>query len=96
MSAYADLTAAAEEEIERAVSLEWRALSKHLPWGDTFEGISPGGRDVCFERTYLWEGDEGGDIRVEVAVYEPRAYEDGVKLTRSIPRHNGQGDRESA
>ncbi len=81
-----DLAAAAEDELDRAVTLEWRQLAKHLPWGDTYEGISPGGRDVCFERTYLWEGESGGDIRVEVTVFEPRAYEGGVKRTRSIPR----------
>ena len=86
MSLHDDLTAAAEDEITRAVTLDWRQLSKHLPWGDTFEGISPGGRDVCFERTYLWDDAAGGDIRVEVTVFEPRAYEGGVKRTRLIPR----------
>jgi hypothetical protein len=34
----------------------------------------------------LWEAESGGDIRVEVTVYEPRSYEDGVRLTRVIPR----------
>ena len=86
MSLRDDLTDAAEDEIARAVTQDWRQLSKHLPWGDTFEGISPEGRDVCFERTYLWDDAAGGDIRVEVTVFEPRAYEGGVKRTRSIPR----------
>jgi hypothetical protein len=81
-----DLEAAAQEELERALSLGWRALSRHTPWGDTFEGFTPGGREVCFERSYLWESDPGGDIRVEVMVYEPTAYEAGVKLTREIRR----------
>ena len=84
MSQADDLTAAAEDEIESAMTLGWRALSKLTPWGDTFEGFTPQGRTVCFERTYLWDAETGGDIRVEVSVYEARAYEDGVRLTRSI------------
>ena len=79
-----DLEAAAKDEIVRACTLKYRDLSKHLPWGDTFEGFSPGGRDVCFERNYLWDGPEGGDIRVEVNVFEPQAFETGVRITRLI------------
>lgn len=83
-----DLTEAALDELDAAMTLGWRALSKLTPWSDTFEGISPGGREVCFERSYLWEGDSGGDIRVEVTVYEARAYEDGARLTRTITKPN--------
>ena len=79
-----DMEAAAREELDRAVTLGWRQLAQHTPWGDTFEGFTPGGREVCFERSYLWTSDAGGDIRVEVMVYEPRAYEQGVKLVREI------------
>lgn len=86
MSYADDLEAAAHEELERALSLGWAQLAKHTPWGDTYEGFTPGGRAVCFERSYLWEGEPGGDIRVEVMVYEPKDYEDGVKLTREISR----------
>jgi hypothetical protein len=78
------MEAAAHEELERAVTLGWRAISKHTPWGDTFEGFTPAGREVCFERTYLWEDEAGGDIRVEVTVFEPQAYEEGVKGIRKI------------
>jgi hypothetical protein len=81
-----DLREAAEDEIERACTLGWRQLAGHTPWGDTFEGFTPAGREVCFERAYLWEGEPGSDIRVEVTVYEPEAYEHGVRLTRAIPR----------
>jgi hypothetical protein len=80
-----DLEAAAAEEIDRACTLGWRQLRAHTPWGDTFEGFTPAGRAVCFERTYLWDHDPGSDIRVEVTVYEPDAYEQGFKLTRTIP-----------
>ena len=79
-----DLEAAALEEIERACTLGWRDLAAHTPWGDTFEGFTPQGRAVCFERTYLWEDEAGGDIRVEVTVFEPQAYEEGVKGIRKI------------
>jgi hypothetical protein len=41
MSFEADLTAAAEDEAERACTLGWRQLSAHTPWGDTFEGFTP-------------------------------------------------------
>jgi hypothetical protein len=86
MSFETDLEAAAREEIERACTLGWRQLAEHTPWGDTFDGFTPAGREVCFERSYLWEGEAGGDIRVEVNVFEPQAYEQGVRLTRSIRR----------
>jgi hypothetical protein len=86
MSAQDDLDEAAREELERACSLGWSELSKVTPWGDTFEGFTPLGREVCFERSYLWEHEQGADIRVEVAVYEPRSYEEGVRLNRSIRR----------
>jgi hypothetical protein len=81
-----DLQAAAQDEIERACTLGWRQLRDHTPWGDTFEGFTPDNRAVCFERTYLWDGEPGGDIRVEVTVYEAEMYEAGVRLTRTIHR----------
>ena len=86
MSFESDLERAANEELDRALTLGWHQLSTLTPWGDTYEGFSPGGREVCFERSYLWEGEQGGDIRVEVTVYEPRSYEQGVRLNRSIRR----------
>ena len=81
-----DLEAAAHDEIERACTLGWRELARHIPWGDTFEGFTPQGREVAFERSYLWDGPSGGDIRVEVVVYPPADYEHGVRLVRSIAR----------
>ena len=82
-----DLMAFAEDELSRALTLSWRELAKVTPWGDTFEGFTPAGREVCFERTYLWDDEPGlSDIRVEVTVYEENAYEKGVRVTRSIPR----------
>ena len=86
-----DLAAAAEDELDRALTLGWNELRKVTPWGDTFEGFSPDGRDVCFERAYMWEAEIGGDIRVEVTVFEPHAYEQGVRRVRSIPKDGSDG-----
>ncbi len=82
----ADLTEAAEEELERACALSRRDMAACTPWGDTYEGYTPAGRDVCFERNYLWAGEIGGDICVEVVVYFPQAYEKGVRVTRTVQR----------
>jgi hypothetical protein len=79
-----DLNAAAQEELDRACTLTWRQLAELTPYGDTFEGFTPEGRSVCFDRAYLWEEAAGGDIRVEVTVYEPRSFETGVRLTGYI------------
>jgi hypothetical protein len=89
-----DLETAAREELERACTLGWRELAKLTPWGDTYEGFTAEGREVSFERSYLWDTETGGDIRVEVTVYEPRDYEEGVTLTRSIPQETVSGQKE--
>jgi hypothetical protein len=82
----ADLEEAAVEEMERACDLGWDRLAAVTPWGDTYEGYTPGGREVCFERNYLWKGEPGFEIRVEVVVYEPRDYEQGARLVREMTR----------
>jgi hypothetical protein len=84
----ADLANAAQEELERAVTLSRKDMAECTPWGDTYEGYTPAGREVCFERNYLWAAEPGGDICVEVVVYLPEHYETGVRLTRTIPRED--------
>jgi hypothetical protein len=82
-----DLLAMAEDELSRAVTLSWREASKVTPWGDTFDGISPAGRNVQVERNYLWSESEGGDILVEIAVFGgPSRYDAGVRVSRTIRR----------
>ena len=81
-----DLTAAAQEELARACDLSWRELTKVVPWGDTYEGFTPGGYTAQFERNYLWANAAQGDILVEVVVYLGQRQEDGVKLSRVIGR----------
>ena len=89
MTSDPDLQAMAEDELARALSLSWQALSKVAPWGDSFEGISPAGREVIVERAYLWQGDAGGDILCEVAVFggESRR-EAGAKVSAVIARED--------
>ena len=94
-----DLADAAEEELARACELGWRDLSQVTPWGDTYEGFTPAGRSAQFERNYLWQIEPKGDIVVEVVVYQPQAYERGVRLSRTIPRRDStktemMGDQE--
>ncbi|MDB5483569.1 MAG: hypothetical protein JWO83_4622 [Caulobacteraceae bacterium] len=78
----------AEDELARALTLSWQVLSNVAPWGDSFEGISPAGREVIVERAYLWQGDPGGDILCEVAVFggESRR-EAGAKVSAVIARN---------
>lgn len=81
------LLAMAQDELARAVTIRWRDLVKVTPWGDTFEGISPDGRNVEVERNYLWASEPGGDILVEIAVFGgPSRYDAGARVSRLIPR----------
>lgn len=64
-----DLAEMARDELIRALTLKWKDLAPITPWGDNFEGISPAGRDVIVERSYLWSAAAGGDILCEVRVY---------------------------
>jgi hypothetical protein len=82
-----DLEAMARDELSRATTLRWQDLRGIIPWGDTFEGISPAGRYVEVERSYIWAGEEGGDILCEVAVYGgPSRYDHGARASATIPR----------
>jgi len=82
-----DLLAMAEDELRQALRLSWRELAKIAPWGDRFEGISPAGRDVDVERSYLWAGDVGGDILCEVVVSGgPSRYDQGAKVSAVIAK----------
>ena len=82
-----DLLAFAEDELGRALTLSWRELSKITPWGDTFDGLSPAGREVQVERNYIWAAEEGGDILCEVAVFGgPSRYDQGARVSRLIKK----------
>jgi hypothetical protein len=80
-----DLAAMAADELERALTLKWRELAAVTPWGDTYDGFSPAGRQVTVERGYLWAEAEGGDILCEVTVYGgPSRWDEGAKLSGLI------------
>ena len=64
-----DLAAMAADELERALTLKWRELAAVAPWGDSYDGFSPAGRQVTVERSYLWAEAAGGDLLCEVVVY---------------------------
>ncbi len=83
----ADLQAMAQDELARALDLSWRALKGAVPWGDTFDGISPAGRNVQVERSYVWASEPGGDILCEVRVYSNAAlYDAGEAVSAVIAR----------
>ncbi len=82
-----DFLAMAQDELKRALTIRYKDLAKVTPWGDTFDGISPDGRNVEVERNYLWASEPGGDILVEIAVFGgPSRYDAGAKVSRLIPK----------
>ena len=82
-----DLAEMAGDELARAITLSWRDLERVVPWGDTYEGVSPSGRFVKVERSYIWAADEGGDILCEVAVFPNDVlYDQGARKSVVIPR----------
>jgi hypothetical protein len=76
MSTDTDLQALAEEELAQALAMGWRELAPLVPWGDTFEGVTPGNLTAQLARSYLWAGEPGGDILCEVRAYLDEAHFD--------------------
>ena len=82
-----DLLEMARDELARALRLDWRALAKVTPWGDSFEGISPAGRNVIVETAYIWQADPGGDILCEVTVFGGESrFDAGEKASHVIEK----------
>jgi len=82
-----DFEATAIEEMKSALDLTWKQLSPLIPWGDSYVGVSIAGREVEFERNYLWAGEPGGDILCEVTVFAGETrYDHGAKVTRVIKK----------
>jgi hypothetical protein len=87
MSTADDLDILAAEELTQAASLQWSQLAPLIPWGDTYEGISPANLTVQLSRNYLWAAEPGGDILCEVRVYLDEAHYDyGAKRSTLIRR----------
>jgi hypothetical protein len=90
MSTADDLDRLAQEELAQAASLKWSQLAALIPWGDTYEGISPANLTVQLARSYLWAGEPGGDILCEVRVYLDEAHFDyGAKRSAVIRKPGG-------
>jgi hypothetical protein len=80
-----DLDLLAQEELVQALRLTWRQLAPLIPWGDTYEGVSPANLTVQLARSYLWADEPGGDILCEVRAYLDDAhFDDGAKRTAVI------------
>jgi hypothetical protein len=87
MSTAADLDLLAAEELAQAASMPWNQLAPLIPWGDTYEGVSPANLTVQLSRSYLWAGEPGGDILCEVRVYLDEAHYDyGARRSTLIRR----------
>ena len=56
------------EELDQACSLIWPELVKITPWGDSFIGTAPSGREVEVERRHLWAHEPEGAVAVEIEV----------------------------
>ncbi len=63
-----ELSTMAIEELDIACALPWPDMRKVTPWGDSFVGIAPSGREVEIERRYLWAHEPEGAVAVEVEV----------------------------
>ena len=63
-----ELSAMAIEELDAACALPWPDIEKITPWGDSFTGFAPSGREVEVERRYLWAHAPAGAVSVEVEV----------------------------
>lgn len=61
------------EELDIACALPWPDMKKITPWGDSFTGFAPSGREVEIERRYLWAHEPEGSVAVEVEVRDAGA-----------------------
>lgn len=68
-----ELSEMAIEELDAACALPWPDMRRITPWGDSFTGFAPSGREVEIERRYLWAHEPEGAVAVEVEVRDPGA-----------------------
>lgn len=68
-----ELSEMAIEELDAACALHWEEMRRITPWGDSFTGFAPSGREVEIERRYLWAHEPAGAVAIEVEVRDPRA-----------------------
>ena len=63
-----ELSMMAIEELDAACALPWPDMISITPWGDSFTGFAPSGREVEVERRYLWAHAPEGSVAIEVEV----------------------------
>lgn len=63
-----ELSAMAIEELDVACAMPWPDIKAVTPWGDSFTGFAPSGREVEIERRYLWAHEPEGAVAVEIEV----------------------------
>lgn len=80
-----ELMQMAQEELAAACALPLSDILKITPWGDSFMGFAPSGREVEVERRYLWAQAPQGDVSVEVEVRDPVA-RTGAEAQRTLCR----------
>lgn len=68
-----ELSAMAIEELDAACDLAWPEIARITPWGDTFMGYAPSGREVEVERRYIWAHAPAGAVAIEVEVRDLNA-----------------------
>lgn len=66
-----ELEVMAREELDAACAMPFIEVEKITPWGDSFTGFAPSGREVEVERRYLWAVEPKGGVVVEVEVRDP-------------------------
>lgn len=81
----AELIEMAEEELAAACALPFAEILKITPWGDSFTGFAPSGREVEVERRYLWAHAPEGAVSVEVEVRDLIA-RTGAEAKRTLGR----------
>jgi hypothetical protein len=81
----AELAEMAEEELAAACALPFAEILKITPWGDSFVGFAPSGREVEVERRYLWAETPRGPVVVEVEVRD-LAGRTGAEARRTLAR----------
>lgn len=68
-----ELSAMAIEELDVACAMPWPDIKAVTPWGDSFTGFAPSGREVEIERRYLWAHEPEGAVAVEIEVRDTGA-----------------------
>ena len=68
-----ELRQMADEELDAACAMPFPDIARVTPWGDSFTGFAPSGRQVEVERRYLWASAPAGAVLVEVEVRDPVA-----------------------